>query len=57
MMICSNCGELIRKDQTYFRFNNKGSTLCSEACVHNSYKGFYSNNDIKKGIQEFKRYK
>jgi len=57
MMICSNCGELIRKNQIYFRFMNKGSTLCSEACVHNSYKGFYSNNDIKKGIQEFKRYK
>lgn len=56
-MICTHCGNSIKKKQTYYRLNNSGSTFCSKDCVHSGYKGFYSDNHIKKGIQKYSRYK
>lgn len=56
-MICTDCGTSIKKNQTYYRLNNSGSTFCSKNCVRSAYKGFYSDSHIKKGIQEFSRYK
>ena len=56
-MICTDCGCSIKKNQTYYRLLNKGSTFCSKNCVQSAYKGFYSDSYIKKGTQEFTRYK
>lgn len=55
-MICTDCNKPIKKNQTYYRFLNKGSVFCSKNCVHSAYKGFYSDSYIKKGTQEFTRY-
>lgn len=56
-MICTDCGSSIKKNQTYYRLNNSGSTFCSKNCVHSAYKGFYSDSHIKKGTQSFTRFK
>lgn len=54
-MICTDCRNSIKENQTYYRFKNKGTTLCSKYCVHSAYKGFYSIAIINKGIQELNK--
>lgn len=56
-MICTDCGNSIKKHQTYYRLLNKGSVFCSRKCVHSAYKGFYSSESINKGTQTLARYK